>query len=297
MGSHQHIGHENIDTSSYQNTADSTLSNKNTAGIPWNASIEKKAKYDHFFEKLDTNGDGFINGNSLSKDEFAGAMKLIYNKNSSGISSPTVLPLSTIPPSLRKQTASSQPKSPQQIIYDNSEEASESSYDGQFISHQMFDLVDTTVKSQKSSVSQTWGDPANNQDTTTLTNLRTKYNDLEHELSFLRNSLKMEEQDLQYLKSEREQLMAKIRSMWEMKFNAEARLRNLTTLKESEPQTIDNLKGSVTKMGSGLTLLRSTLSMTMQELTMTHSNKTAFLEALSKGQEESQELKATIQKN
>ncbi|KAF9545549.1 hypothetical protein EC957_010858 [Mortierella hygrophila] len=123
----------------------SPLAKENTGGlsddsIPWEITPEEKAKFDRFFDQLDANDDGVVEGEeagrffmnsrlpdsilaqiwdlsditktgSLNKDEFAVAMFLINRKNASNNPIPKTLPLSLVPPSFRARSALSQPSS------------------------------------------------------------------------------------------------------------------------------------------------------------------------------------------
>ncbi|KAF9921571.1 hypothetical protein FBU30_008363 [Linnemannia zychae] len=323
---HQCARDENLRPSSYQNTGDSTHSNNSIEDNHCSISADEKIKFNLFFEKLDADGDGYIDGDvcfkffsnsklsqnilaqiwdladitksgSLSKEEFAIAMKLINNKNRYNVSPPANLPLSMVPPSLRKQVANIQPKSPQTIISNYSDEVRKASYRDQFKSPELFDLLDNIFIPRKTSDPQILNDQTNGHDIATLNNLRTIYNNQQQNHISLENKLNTEERAIQDLQTERARWETEYRHLKELNDMMEQRLNNLKTQKDLESKAIDNLKGSVTKMESELTLLRSALSMTMQELTITQSNKTSFLTALSKGQEESQELKVTFQKN
>ncbi|KAH8555774.1 hypothetical protein BGW37DRAFT_418319 [Umbelopsis sp. PMI_123] len=100
-----------------------------TANVPWDVTDQEKQKFDNFFDKIDSRGTGFIQGNDaveffqnsrlpeadlaqiwdladvqqrgkLSRDEFAVAMHLIH-KRIAGQSIPRQLPATLIPPSSR----------------------------------------------------------------------------------------------------------------------------------------------------------------------------------------------------
>jgi epidermal growth factor receptor substrate 15 len=110
-------------------------------GGDWLISPAEKSSYDHLFAKVDTFGRGYITGEQavqffsdsglpedvlagiwdladinsegqLNRDEFAVAMYLIRQQRKPGISLPTTLPPSLIPPSMRNQTQPSSTAAP-----------------------------------------------------------------------------------------------------------------------------------------------------------------------------------------
>ncbi|KAF9101055.1 hypothetical protein BGX29_006037, partial [Mortierella sp. GBA35] len=75
------------------------------------------------------------------------------------------------------------------------------------------------------------------------------------------------------------------------------RLNQIKTLHESETKSIKGLESTLTSIQPQLIKLREEVAVSERELQAVRSNKDEFLLALSKGEEESAELKATIQRN
>ncbi|KAF2221413.1 hypothetical protein BDZ85DRAFT_221317 [Elsinoe ampelina] len=110
-----------------------------TTSSNWLITPQEKAKYDQFFDNIDTNRSGFLTGEQavkffgdsglseeilasiwdladirsegqLNRDEFAVAMYLI-RQSRSGTSLPAFLPAALVPPAMRNQQGQSQPPS------------------------------------------------------------------------------------------------------------------------------------------------------------------------------------------
>ncbi|KAK5823596.1 hypothetical protein F5H01DRAFT_289170 [Linnemannia elongata] len=122
-----------------------TTSRQSTGGssdrdVPWEVTAEEKAKFDRYFDLLDIDRDGFVEGEEavpffresklsdtvlaqiwdladitntgrLTKDEFAVAMHVINNKIAYNKPIPETLPMPMVPPSLRAGAALSKPSS------------------------------------------------------------------------------------------------------------------------------------------------------------------------------------------
>ncbi|KAG0285516.1 hypothetical protein BGZ96_010255 [Linnemannia gamsii] len=293
-----------------QKKVDTPTSRQSTGGssdrdVPWDVSPEEKAKFDRYFDQLDIDHDGFVEGEMavpffmeskqpeavlaqiwdlanitksghLSKDEFAVAMHLIYrNNNSSGnVQIPATLPISLIPPSLRatQMPALSMSKlsTPNIDFFSNEERATEFEK-----SPRIF-----TPKSLLTRLA-----------------MAVKANNGDREFNILDTKLNQETKAVKGIQTERAQLEERIAQSQDMREMMEQRLRNLKAQKERESKAVETMKSSLASMESELSSLRMAIDVSKRELEVAQANKSSFLSALANGQEESLELKVVLQKN
>ncbi|KAG0376312.1 hypothetical protein BGX24_007927 [Mortierella sp. AD032] len=328
------------------------LAKQSTSGVstdtPWEISPEEKAKFDRFFDQLDTKGSGFLEGGEacrffmnsrrpeaelaqiwdladitqsgrLGKDEFAVAMLLINRRNASNAPIPETLPLSLVPPSLRKQVT--QPKSAFSeigIFSLSDDKASFKKAEPKQISKLEREVQPSNAKDLRGGFKQSdakfenlwnlipetppkqsWKEPTGIQDLIILdvdmwTNSTTPKQD---QLDALESELQKESKAVKYLQTERTHLESETSRVQEIRAMMEQRLSNLKSQQEREFKNIQDLKASLMTMESEVSTLKMAIAVSKRELQAAQADKTAFLEALGNGQEESLELKVIMQRN
>ncbi|KAK3835624.1 MAG: hypothetical protein J3R72DRAFT_212489 [Linnemannia gamsii] len=330
----------------------SPLAKQSTGGVstdtPWEISPEEKAKFDRFFDQLDTKGSRFLEGEEacrffmnsrrletelaqiwdladitqsgrLGKDEFAVAMLLINRRNASNAPIPETLPLSLVPPSLRKQVT--QPKSafseidifslsddkasfkkaePEQISKLECEVQPSSAKDlrgGFKQSDAQFDNLWNLIP--ETSPKQSWKEPTGIQDLLGLdVDMWTKSTTpKQDQLDARESELQKESKAVKNLQTERTHLESETSRVQEIRAMMEQRLSNLKSQQERESKNIQDLNASLTTMESEVSTSKMAIAVSKRELQAAQADKAAFLEALGNGQEESLELKVIMQRN
>lgn len=119
----------------------------------------------------------------------------------------------------------------------------------------------------------------------------------DNESNILDTKLYQESKAVKGLQTERAQLEERMAQSQDMREMMEQRLRNLKAQKERESKAVETMKFSMATMESELSSLRMAIDVSKRELEVAQANKSSFLTALTNGQEESLELKVTLQKN
>ncbi|KAF8941660.1 hypothetical protein BGZ47_007294 [Haplosporangium gracile] len=317
-----------------QKKGDTPTSRQSTGGscdrdIPWEVTSEEKAKFDRYFDLLDIDRDGFVEGEEavpffkesklndtvlaqiwdlanvtttgrLSRDEFAIAMHLISRANVNNAPFPETLPVSMVPLSLRARAPLSTPSSQNdgfffgedwEMAYDkSSRNLSPKVIEDPFGSAGLL-----THKQQPSLPAELFEPPLT---TSTSSSFQSnKANSRNGDLTILDTRFYQETKAVKDLQAKRVQLEEQISRAQDMRGMMEQRLSNLKTQKEREANTVKNLKTSLVSMELELSSLRMAIDVSKRELEVAQADKSSFLTALANGQEESLELKVVLQKN
>ncbi|KAG0249314.1 hypothetical protein BGZ95_007589, partial [Linnemannia exigua] len=149
------------------------------------------------------------------------------------------------------------------------------------------------------SPTQSWKEPTGIQDLIGLdTDLWSKSTtSKQDQLDALESKCQKESKAVKDLQTERAHLESETRRVQEIRVGMEQRLSYLTSQQERESKTVQDLKTSLTILESELSALRMAIMVSKRELQVAQADKTAFLEAMTNGQEESLELKVTLQRN
>ncbi|KAK3816965.1 MAG: hypothetical protein JOS17DRAFT_400413 [Linnemannia elongata] len=305
----------------------SPLAKQNTGGlsadsIPWEITPEEKAKFDRFFDQLDANGDGFVEGEeagrffmnsrlpesvlaqiwdlsditktgSLNKDEFAVAMLLINRKNASNAPIPKTLPLSLVPPSLRNRVAASL-SAPLPFGSDITRSATMSAA-SQHFRRQSFDLLGDgptlTSSVSSSGLGHTDKDLMGAEDLTSkitsetgeLASMQNQINNLSNVTGDLANKRAFLEKNLSVLSAQKQDISI--------------RLNQIKTLHENETKSIKDMENTLSSIQPQLIKLREELEVSERDLRVAQTNKTEFLMTLAKDQEESNMIRTRLRQN
>ncbi|KAF9434224.1 hypothetical protein BGZ76_008363 [Entomortierella beljakovae] len=282
-----------------------------TSSIPWDVTPEEKIKFDRFFDQLDSNGDGIIEGEeagkffmnsrlpetvlaqiwdlsditgtgSLTKDEFAVAMLLINRKNATGAPIPKSLPLSLVPPSLRNRVAGSSAFS----VQDSARSMSTSSTPLRRLSFDLLGDGPTSSISNKQPENDLIGDDLKNKitsETGDLASMQNQINNLTNVTGDLQAKRTMMEKNLHVLSAQKQDISI--------------RLNQIKTLHESETRVIKETESAISVIQPQLIKLREELEVSERSLAIARANKDEFLLSLAKDQEENNRIKVRLQKN
>ncbi|KAK3835615.1 MAG: hypothetical protein J3R72DRAFT_451249 [Linnemannia gamsii] len=303
----------------------SPLAKQNTGGvstdIPWEISPEEKAKFDRFFDQLDTNGDGFVEGDeagrffmnsrlpetvlaqiwdlsditktgSLSKDEFAVAMLLINRKNASNAPIPKTLPLSLIPPSLRHLvTATLSAPLPFGSDITRSATMPATSH----FRRQSFDLLGDgpTLASSVSSSGVGHAD----RDLMGAEDLTSKITSETGELASMQNQINNLSNVTGDLQAKRAFLEKNLSVLSAQKQDISIRLNQIKTLHENETKSIKDMENTLSSIQPQLIKLREEFEVSERDLRVAQTSKTEFLMNLAKDQEESNMIRTRLRQN
>ncbi|KAF9905012.1 hypothetical protein EC991_002075 [Linnemannia zychae] len=304
----------------------SPLAKQNTGGlssdIPWEISPEEKAKFDRFFDQLDANGDGFVEGEeasrffmnsrlpeavlaqiwdlsditktgSLSKDEFAVAMLLINRKNASNAPIPKTLPLSLVPPSLRNLVTSSL-AAPMAFGSDITRSATMPAT-SQHFRRQSFDLLGDgpTLTSSVSSGGVGHAD----KDLMGTEDLTSKITSETGELASMQNQINNLSNVTGDLQAKRAFLEKNLSVLSAQKQDISIRLNQIKTLHENETKSIKDMENTLSSIQPQLIKLREELEVSERDLRVAQTSKTEFLMNLAKDQEESNMIRTRLRQN
>ncbi|KAF9143060.1 hypothetical protein BGX30_001435 [Mortierella sp. GBA39] len=305
----------------------SPLAKQNTGGlsadsIPWEITPEEKAKFDRFFEQLDANGDGFIEGEeagrffmnsrlpesvlaqiwdlsditktgSLNKDEFAVAMLLINRKNASNAPIPKTLPLSFVPPSLRNRVTASL-SAPLPFGSDVARSATVPAA-SQHFRHQSFDLLGDGPTLTSSVSSSGLGHVDN--DLMGAEDLTSKITSETGELASMQNQINNLSNVTGDLANKRAFLEKNLSVLSAQKQDISIRLNQIKTLHENETKSIKDMENTLSSIQPQLIKLREEFEVSERDLRVAQTNKTEFLMTLAKDQEESNMIRARLRQN
>ncbi|KAG0285644.1 hypothetical protein BGZ96_010132 [Linnemannia gamsii] len=305
----------------------SPLAKQNTGGlsadsIPWEITPEEKTKFDRFFDQLDVNGDGLVEGEeagrffmnsrlpesvlaqiwdlsditktgSLSKDEFAVAMLLINRKNASNAPIPKTLPLSLIPPSLRNRVTASL-SAPLPFGSDITRSATMPAA-SQHFRRQSFDLLGDGP-TLTSSVSSS-GIGHVDKDLMGAEDLTSKITSETGELASMQNQINNLSNVTGDLASKRAFLEKNLTVLSAQKQDISIRLNQIKTLHENETKSIKDMENTLTSIQPQLIKLREELEVSERDLRVAQTNKTEFLMTLAKDQEESNMIRTRLRQN
>ncbi|KAF9905006.1 hypothetical protein EC991_002069 [Linnemannia zychae] len=250
---------------------------------------------------------------SLDKDEFTLGLELIRRKISNpDMLIPEALPLSMIPPSLRHHVhlkpahsgsdnyapVGKEEKLEQKSKIDSEALASIARIK-QFLKPDTSEFGDMWKLPPPISPPQTKKEPTDTQVSIGLNgDLRTKSAIPKQDpLNSLKSQLQREGKAVEDLKMERLHLESETSHAQETRAMMEQRLSNLKDQQKRESKAAQDLKTTLATMESELSTLRSAIAVSKRELEIAQADKTAFLNALKNGQEESLELKATLQRS
>ncbi|KAG9071538.1 hypothetical protein KI688_005750 [Linnemannia hyalina] len=305
----------------------SPLAKQNTGGlsadsIPWEITPDEKAKFDRFFDQLDANGDGFIEGEeagrffmnsrlpesvlaqiwdlsditktgSLNKDEFAVAMLLINRKNASNAPIPKTLPLSLVPPSLRNRVTASL-SAPLPFGSDITR-GTTMPVASQHFRRQSFDLLGDgpTLASSVSSSGLGHAD----KDLMGAEDLTSKITSETGELASMQNQINNLSNVTGDLANKRAFLEKNLSVLSAQKQDISIRLNQIKTLHENETKSIKDMENTLSSIQPQLIKLREEFEVSERELRVAQTNKTEFLMTLAKDQEESNMIRARLRQN
>ncbi|KAF9120471.1 hypothetical protein BGW39_011335 [Mortierella sp. 14UC] len=304
----------------------SPLAKQNTGGlstdVPWEISPEEKAKFDRFFDQLDANGDGFVEGEeasrffmnsrlpetvlaqiwelsditktgSLSKDEFAVAMLLINRKNASNAPIPNTLPLSLVPPSLRRRVTASL-SAPLPFGSDITRSATVPAT-SQHFRRQSFDLLGDgpTLTSSVSSSGVGHAD----KDLMGAEDLTSKITSETGELASMQNQINNLSNVTGDLQAKRVFLEKNLSVLSAQKQDISIRLNQIKTLHENETKSIRDMESTLSSIQPQLIKLREELEVSERDLRVAQTSKTEFLMNLAKDQEESNMIRTRLRQN
>ncbi|KAF9545558.1 hypothetical protein EC957_010867 [Mortierella hygrophila] len=305
----------------------SPLAKQNTGGlsadsIPWEITPEEKAKFDRFFDQLDANGDGFIEGEeagrffmnsrlpesvlaqiwdlsditktgSLNKDEFAVAMLLINRKNATNAPIPKTLPLSLVPPSLRNRVTASL-SAPLPFGSDITRSAT-MPVAPQHFRRQSFDLLGDgpTLTSSVSSSGLGHAD----KDLMGAEDLTSKITSETGELASMQNQINNLSNVTGDLANKRAFLEKNLSVLSAQKQDISIRLNQIKTLHENETKSIKDMENTLSSIQPQLIKLREEFEVSERDLRVAQTNKTEFLMTLAKDQEESNMIRARLRQN
>ncbi|KAG0050053.1 hypothetical protein BGZ83_005174 [Gryganskiella cystojenkinii] len=287
--------------------------------VPWDISADEKAKFDRFFDKLDTDHDGVIGGEeagqffmnsrlpetvlaqiwdlsditgtgSLSRDEFAVAMFLINRKNATGAAVPKTLPASLVPPSLRNRLSSSLPFSSEPV-----RSVTMPSVPGapQF-RRQSFDLLgdgpSITHSISSSGISH-------DKDLMGAEDLTSKITSETGELASMQNQINNLGKVTGDLQAKRAVLETNLSMLSAQKQDISIRLSQIKTLHENERKSIKDLENALSTIQPQLIKLREELVVSERELAIARSSRDEYLLSLNKDQEENNMIRTRLRQN
>ncbi|KAF9193250.1 hypothetical protein BGZ50_007648 [Haplosporangium sp. Z 11] len=315
--------------------ASSPLAQQNTGGasvnlfgtpstdVPWEITAEEKAKFDRFFDQLDANGDGVVEGEeagrffmnsrlpeavlaqiwdladitgsgNLSKDEFAVAMLLINRKNATNAPIPKTLPMSLVPPSLRHRVAGSTSS----LAFSTQEPLRSVSMPptSQQFKRQSFDLLGdgpTLI----SSINTTGMTQQADKDLIGAEDLTSKLTSETGELASIQNQINNLSNNTSDLQAKRAILEKQLSVLAAQKQDMSIRLNQVKTLHESEAKSIRELESTLSSMQPQLIKLREELAVSERELLTARSGKDEFFLSVARDQEESNQIRTRLRMN
>ncbi|KAG0257483.1 hypothetical protein BG011_003932 [Mortierella polycephala] len=291
--------------------------------VPWDVTAEEKAKFDRFFDQLDTNGDGVVEGEeagrffmnsrlpeavlaqiwdladitgsgSLSRDEFAVAMLLINRKNATNAPIPKTLPISLIPPTLRHRVAASTSS----LAFPTQEPLRSLSMPpaSQHFRRQSFDLLGDGP-TLTSSVSTTGATQQADKDLIGAEDLTSKLTSETGELASIQNQINNLSNNTSDLQAKRAIMEKQLSVLAAQKQDMSIRLNQVKTLHESETKSIRELESNLSTMQPQLIKLREELAVSERELLTARSSKDEFFLTVARDQEESNQIRMRLRMN
>ncbi|GJJ72476.1 epidermal growth factor receptor substrate 15 [Entomortierella parvispora] len=287
---------------------------------PWDISADEKAKFDRFFDKLDTDRDGLIGGEeagqffmnsrlpasvlaqiwdlsditgtgSLSRDEFAVAMFLINRKNATGAAIPKTLPATLVPPSLRSRVSSNLSFASEPIRSSTMPSVA----GAQQFRRQSFDLLGDGP-SLTTSLSST-GVSHDHKDLMGAEDLTSKITSETGELASMQNQINNLGKVTGDLQAKRAILETNLSMLSAQKQDISIRLNQIKTLHENERKSITDLENALSTIQPQLVKLREELVVSERELAVARASRDEYLLSLNKDQDENNMIKTRLRQN